>query len=368
MGDDKLIGLACRNASFRALWQGETSGVDGDASRADFHLIVRLLHWCDRDTARADRLFRQSGLYRAKWDEKRGDTTYSGLTIANALPHVHESRHEYLARRAREDAAKKPETKPPAGERCQAPFRTLQMHKETGHLHAVFVRCNKNRCPGCLAYKKREEEARVRKLIESHFQFGDALHYLAVPSDQKAKVMRQLSRLRKRGGFRGNYEWTLQPGDDIAILCTAPLPGSKPMGKAEALAKWKEMITTAVPGEGERTVFARGGGEWTKAKTPPPSGESKYEFVGKCKPEPEIREVAQRYGVELLEHWPTRGKCFKRLELVVKRDDPRHGQIKEELSELAEEESATPVVSDRCAAARANRPPPERDLFACALN
>ncbi|MCE9635856.1 MAG: hypothetical protein K8T90_09140 [Planctomycetes bacterium] len=67
--------------AFRRLWQGDTSGHGGDDSAADLALCDRLAFWCGPDVARIDALFRQSGLYREKWD--RDD--YRNATIAKAL-------------------------------------------------------------------------------------------------------------------------------------------------------------------------------------------------------------------------------------------------------------------------------------------
>lgn len=72
-------------AKIRRLWDGDTSAHEGDASAADLALVDHLAFWTDYDADRIDRLFRQSGLYRAKWDEARGDLTYGQLTIDRAL-------------------------------------------------------------------------------------------------------------------------------------------------------------------------------------------------------------------------------------------------------------------------------------------
>ncbi len=78
---------AARNgAKFSALWAGDTSAHGGDDSAADMALCSLLAFWTGRDTARMDRLFRQSGLMRAKWDKRRGATqTYGERTITAAL-------------------------------------------------------------------------------------------------------------------------------------------------------------------------------------------------------------------------------------------------------------------------------------------
>jgi hypothetical protein len=70
---------------FRQLWRGEWSGYPSQ-SEADLALCSMLVFWTDGDADCVDRLFRQSGLYREKWDARHfGDgTTYGQATIAKA--------------------------------------------------------------------------------------------------------------------------------------------------------------------------------------------------------------------------------------------------------------------------------------------
>jgi hypothetical protein len=86
-GDAQLLDQArgARNsAKFTALWAGDTSAHGGDDSAADLALCLLLAFW-SQDPAQLDRLFRQSGLMRDKWDEKHGTQTYGDGTIAKAL-------------------------------------------------------------------------------------------------------------------------------------------------------------------------------------------------------------------------------------------------------------------------------------------
>ncbi len=64
---DKAMG-AKNGQLFRALWNGDTSAHNGDDSAADLALCSLLMFWTGNDPARTDRLFRRSGLYRAKWE------------------------------------------------------------------------------------------------------------------------------------------------------------------------------------------------------------------------------------------------------------------------------------------------------------
>jgi putative DNA primase/helicase len=73
-----------RNADkFTRLWNGDTTDYPSP-SEAELALCQHLAFWTGRDGARMDRLFRQSGLMRSKWDSRRGVTTYGAMTIATA--------------------------------------------------------------------------------------------------------------------------------------------------------------------------------------------------------------------------------------------------------------------------------------------
>jgi len=81
--DEKVIRKASHAAngeSFHALWGGDTSGYPSQ-SEADIALCQMLAFWTDKDPARIDNLFRQSGLYREKWE--RSD--YRNNTINKAV-------------------------------------------------------------------------------------------------------------------------------------------------------------------------------------------------------------------------------------------------------------------------------------------
>jgi primase-polymerase (primpol)-like protein len=90
LSDQEIIdrAKAAKNGlKFTQLWEGSTSGYTS-ASEADLALLGMLAFWTGGDAARMDGLFRQSGLFREKW-EQRGDYRYR--TIALAL----EARSEY---------------------------------------------------------------------------------------------------------------------------------------------------------------------------------------------------------------------------------------------------------------------------------
>jgi putative DNA primase/helicase len=66
-----------------ALWAGDTTGYPSP-SEADLGLCLLLAFWTS-DPTQLDRLFRQSGRMRDKWDERHGAQTYGAQTIAKAL-------------------------------------------------------------------------------------------------------------------------------------------------------------------------------------------------------------------------------------------------------------------------------------------
>ena len=65
---------------FTQLWSGDWQGRYGSQSEADLALCSLLAFWCIGDAERVDALFRQSGLYRQKWE--RADYRQWTLTFA----------------------------------------------------------------------------------------------------------------------------------------------------------------------------------------------------------------------------------------------------------------------------------------------
>jgi hypothetical protein len=78
---------ASNGARIRALWAGDRRAHGDDHSVADLALCSHLAYWTGNDRGAVDRLFRQSGLMRKKWDERHfGDgRTYGEETLNKAL-------------------------------------------------------------------------------------------------------------------------------------------------------------------------------------------------------------------------------------------------------------------------------------------
>ncbi len=88
ISDVELIEKAIKaknGAKFKALWEGDISSYNNDDSSADQALCNILAYWTGKDHKRIDSLFRQSRLYRDKWDERRGEQTYGDITIEKAI-------------------------------------------------------------------------------------------------------------------------------------------------------------------------------------------------------------------------------------------------------------------------------------------
>ena len=114
--DDEIQNLATgskkNGAKFSALWAGRWNDYFNSASEADSSVIFTLAFY-SKDPVQIDRLFRQSKLFRPKWDEQHGQETYGQTTIAKALSMVTK---QYQPKKGR---AKK--GKPPAAQHPTTP-------------------------------------------------------------------------------------------------------------------------------------------------------------------------------------------------------------------------------------------------------
>lgn len=76
--------IATNGNKLKRLWDGDISGY-ASQSEADLALCCHLAFWTGGDPVKIDRLFKQSHLYRSKWDQRRGAATYGERTIQKAL-------------------------------------------------------------------------------------------------------------------------------------------------------------------------------------------------------------------------------------------------------------------------------------------
>lgn len=87
LGKAEILQMAMNSRSgeaFTELWSGSI-GMYPSHSEADMALCNHLAFWTGCDARMMDRMFRRSGLMRAKWDEKRHESTYGAITIQRAI-------------------------------------------------------------------------------------------------------------------------------------------------------------------------------------------------------------------------------------------------------------------------------------------
>lgn len=112
--DNELIARACKSkngATFKRLWDGDTSAHGNDDSAADQALCNHLAWWTGKDPERVDRLFRQSGLYRSKWE--RPD--YRDRTIGRAIADCPDDGYKPRRQRKRKASKAMPAEGEPGG-------------------------------------------------------------------------------------------------------------------------------------------------------------------------------------------------------------------------------------------------------------
>ena len=92
LSDESVIEKAANSKQgekFQSLWNGDIP--DGKShSDADMALAAILAFWCGGDIEQMDRLFRESGLIRDKWDRVQSGSTYGEITLKKAVAHASE--------------------------------------------------------------------------------------------------------------------------------------------------------------------------------------------------------------------------------------------------------------------------------------
>ena len=105
LSDEDVISKAASSKNgekFKRLWNGDITGYKSQ-SEADAALVSILAFWCSGDKAQMDRLFRQSGLMREKWDSLRGADTYGYISIEKAVSRMTDYYKPIIPRSAAED-------------------------------------------------------------------------------------------------------------------------------------------------------------------------------------------------------------------------------------------------------------------------
>lgn len=98
--DRKIVSLASkREKKFPVLFSGDWKELYGSQSEADEALCTILAFWTDCDREAIDRIFRQSKLYREKWERK----DYRERTIGGAIAHCDTTISEWIRNKHREE-------------------------------------------------------------------------------------------------------------------------------------------------------------------------------------------------------------------------------------------------------------------------
>lgn len=108
VSDDEVLGLLRRNNKrglVTRLLEGKLDDADGDHSKADFMLCCQIANYT-RDEDQVDRIFRQSGLMRPKWTERRAKLIYGAQTIYRAIEVVEKGGDNHWVRQAAKTAGK----------------------------------------------------------------------------------------------------------------------------------------------------------------------------------------------------------------------------------------------------------------------
>jgi len=116
--DDDLLEKArgaANGEKFSALWRGDISGYDSH-SEADMALCCLLAFWTGGDAAQIDRLFRESGLLRGKWDDVHfaDGSTYGEKTVERAITTTSEFYNPDGSGTRRDDSSVSDPSGPPA--------------------------------------------------------------------------------------------------------------------------------------------------------------------------------------------------------------------------------------------------------------
>lgn len=86
--DEQVLAHAQKSPSggkFMDFYRGDWQKYFDNQSDADMSFVSMLAFWCGNVEEQIDRIFRESGMMRPKWDRKQAGTTYGALTIRNAV-------------------------------------------------------------------------------------------------------------------------------------------------------------------------------------------------------------------------------------------------------------------------------------------
>ena len=187
--DDQIVLEKAKNArngtEFQRLFDGHYEGYPSQ-SEADLALCGHLAFWTGGAAGQMDRLFRQSGLIRTKWDSRRGDETYGSQTIKRALETTHES-YKPLD----EVRAAIPHTETVI--ESQNPLLAGSLPKSGGVQETNFCP------PTALEFVESIQEESIDWLLEGYLAKGSLVVWVAKPKTGKTTIIYQAARAVAEG-------------------------------------------------------------------------------------------------------------------------------------------------------------------------
>lgn len=192
LDDDELRSKAAAAANgekFSRLFRGDIAGYDSN-SEADMALSSILAFWSGGDKAQIDRLFRDSGLYRPKWDDVHfaDGSTYGEKTVERAIQGTSEfyeppKRDERAQKEPPESAQIDTRGEPPR-EDVESPSQRTEAHLDriatlTDELETVVA--ENERLQSDLQAeqtRRRELEQRIEELEQEQASSGSILDWI----------------------------------------------------------------------------------------------------------------------------------------------------------------------------------------------
>ena len=243
-----------KGTEIRSLYNGDTSAYNGDDSSADLAMCAYLAYWTGHDAWRIDKMFRQTGLMRAKWDEQRGAQKYGERTIKQALDTTPRYNPPLEGERKRRQSGESEET----NEQTHTVFTYLEnslygdieytkqyKHRKTGYLNIdKYV----SLFPGLYVVGSVTGNGKTTfcgQMADYLASQGEHVLYFALEQTQFELVSKGLSRLTAREAMNTYGDDALAKYDNAGAVTAIDIRGGRitPIVKS-AIEQYKEITKT----------------------------------------------------------------------------------------------------------------------------
>ena len=252
---------------FRQLWAGDASAYTS-RSEADFALASKLAFWCGPDADRIERLMRQSGLVRPKWDRR----DYLSRTIANAL----KDRTEFYSPERKGTGCEHSANRVLCPNSCVQEETTIRTNWDKSvYMRKVRTRyannpwdcpkafgaagregfspclicatCRKRTCPICGDYWKLQTYRRFGYHV---FAYDGQLYTDGVPDLDWSATVKDMRRRAKKLGVPLRYVAIRNEDDMLTVISSVPMLAeiARPIERTEALDLLEDAVDTALMG------------------------------------------------------------------------------------------------------------------------